>query len=107
MLMPWPVKVVWWWYLTLACASCVPLACCLVKGNPFGRGELFQLLAGTVSLVACFAGLALAVRRAASVRKAKYCTLKHVLNGPYELGEDTYFLTPAGKVWPKGTAWVK
>ena len=40
---------------------------------------------------------------AASVCKAKYCTLKHVFNCPYELGEDTYFLTPAGKVWPKGT----
>ena len=61
--MPWPVKVVWWWYLTLACASCVPLVFCLVKGDPFGRGELFQLLAGTASLVAYFAGLALAVRR--------------------------------------------
>lgn len=62
-LMPYPVKVVWWWYLTLACASCVPLVICLVKGNPFGRGELSQLLAGTASLAACFAGLALAVRR--------------------------------------------
>ena len=62
-LMPRPVKVVWWWYLTLACASCVPLAICLVKGDPFGRGELFQLLAGTASLVAYFSGLALAVRR--------------------------------------------
>lgn len=62
-LMPWSVKVVWWWYLTLACASCVPLVFCLVKGDPFGRGELFQLLAGTVSLVAYFSGLALAVRR--------------------------------------------
>ena len=63
MLMPWPVKIVWWWYLTLACASCVPLVICLVKGDPFGRGELFQLLAGTASLVAYFSGLALAVRR--------------------------------------------
>ena len=63
MLMPWMVKVVWWWYLTLACASCVPLVFCLVKGDPFGRGELFQLLAGTASLVAYFSGLALAVRR--------------------------------------------
>ena len=62
-LMPWPVKVVWWWYLTLACASCVPLVFCLVKGDPFGRGELFQLLAGTVSLAAYFSGLALAVHR--------------------------------------------
>ena len=44
---------------------------------------------------------------AASVRKARYCTLKHVLNGPYELGEDTYFLTPAGKVRPKWTARAK
>ena len=35
--MPWSVKVVWWWYLTLACASCVPLVFCLVKGDPFGR----------------------------------------------------------------------
>ena len=61
--MPWPVKVVWWWYLTLACASCVPLVFCLVKGDPFGRGELFQLLAGTASLAAYFSGLALAVRR--------------------------------------------
>ena len=40
---------------------------------------------------------------AVSVCKAKYCTLKHVFSGPYELDEDTYFLTPAGKVWPKGT----
>ena len=63
MLMPWPVKIVWWWYLTLACASCVPLVFCLVKRDPFGRGELFQLLAGTASLVAYFSGLALAVRR--------------------------------------------
>ena len=38
---------------------------------------------------------------AASVCKAKFCKLKHVFNGPYELGEDTYFLTPAGKVRPK------
>ena len=63
MRMPWPVKVVWWWYLTLACAGCVPLVFCLVKGDPFGRGELFQLLAGTASLAAYFSGLALAVRR--------------------------------------------
>ena len=62
-LMPRPVKVVWWWYLTLACASCVPLVFCLVKGDPFGRGELFQLLAGTASLAAYFSGLALAVHR--------------------------------------------
>lgn len=62
-LMPWPVKVVWWWYLTLACASCVPLVFCLVKGDLFGRGELFQLLAGIASWVAYFSGLALAVRR--------------------------------------------
>ena len=61
--MPWSVKVVWWWYLTLACASCVPLVFCLVKFDPLGRGELFQLLVGTVSLVAYFSGLALAVRR--------------------------------------------
>ena len=53
--MPWPVKVVWWWYLTLACASCVPLVFC--------RGEFFQSLAGTASLAAYFSGLALAVRR--------------------------------------------
>ena len=39
---------------------------------------------------------------ASSVYKAKYCTLKHVFNGPYKLGEDTYFLTPVGKVWTKG-----
>ena len=39
MLMPWPVKVVWWWYLTLVCASCIPLVFCLVKCDPFGRGE--------------------------------------------------------------------
>ena len=38
--MPWSVKVVWWWYLTLACAGCVPLVFCLVKCDPFGRGEL-------------------------------------------------------------------
>ena len=63
MLMPWSVKVVWWWYLTLACAGCVPLVFCLVKGDPFGRGELFQLLAGTASWAAYFSGLALAVRR--------------------------------------------
>ena len=63
MLMPWSVKVVWWLYLTLACASCVPLVFCLVKGDPFGRRELFQLLAGTASLAAYFSGLALAVRR--------------------------------------------
>ena len=44
---------------------------------------------------------------AASVCKAKYCTLKHVFNCPYELGEDTYFLTPAGKVWPKGVGGAK
>ena len=45
---------------------------------------------------------------ASSICKAKYCMLKHIFNcGPYELGEDTYFLTPVGKVWPKGTAWVK
>lgn len=25
-----------------------------------------------------------------------------ILNGSYELGEDAYFLTPAGKVRPKG-----
>ena len=62
-LMPWPVKAVWWWYLTLACASCIPLVFCLIKFDPFGRGELFQLLAGTASLVAYFSGLALAVRR--------------------------------------------
>ena len=62
MLMPWPVKVVWWWYLTLVCASCIPLVFCLVKCDPFGRGELFQLLAGTASLAAYFSGLALAVR---------------------------------------------
>ena len=43
---------------------------------------------------------------AASVCKAKYCRLKHIFNGPYELGEDTYFLTPAGKVWPKGASKV-
>ena len=61
--MPMPVKVVRWWYLTLACASCVPLVFCLVKFDPFGRGELFQLLAGTASLAAYFSGLALAVRR--------------------------------------------
>ena len=61
--MPWSVKIVWWWYLTLACASCVPLVFCLVKGDPFGHGELFQLLAGTSSLAAYFSGLALAVRR--------------------------------------------
>ena len=63
MLMPWSVKIVWWWYLTLACASCVPLVFCLVKGDPFGRSELFQLLPGTASLAAYFSGLALAVRR--------------------------------------------
>ena len=63
MRMPWSVKIVWWWYLTLACAGCVPLVFCLVKGDPFGRGELFQLLAGTASLAAYFSGLALAVRR--------------------------------------------
>ena len=40
---------------------------------------------------------------APSVCKAKYCNLKHVFNGPYELGEDAYFLTPAGKVWPPPT----
>ena len=62
-LMPWSVKVVWWWYLTLACASCVPLVICLVKCDSFGRGELFQILAGTASWAAYFAGLALAVRR--------------------------------------------
>ena len=62
-LMPWPVKVVWWWYLTLACASCAPLVFCLVKVDSLGRGELFQLLAGTASLAAYFSGLALAVRR--------------------------------------------
>ena len=40
---------------------------------------------------------------ATSVCKAKYCTLKHIFNySPYELGEDTYFLTPVGKVWTKG-----
>ena len=61
--MPWPVKAVWWWYLTLACASCVPLVFCLVKVDSLGRGELFQLLAGTASLAAYFSGLALAVRR--------------------------------------------
>ena len=44
---------------------------------------------------------------AASVHKAKYCTLKHVLNGPYELGEDTYFLAPVGKVWPKDMGGTK
>ena len=54
-LMPWSAKVVWWWYLTLACASCVPLMFC--------RGEFFQSLAGTASLAAYFSGLALAVRR--------------------------------------------
>ena len=37
--MPWSVKIVWWWYLTLACAGCVPLVFCLVKCDPFGRGE--------------------------------------------------------------------
>ena len=63
MRMPWPVKVVWWWYLTLVCASCIPLVFCLVKCDPFGRSELFQLLAGTASLAAYFSGLALAVRR--------------------------------------------
>ena len=63
MLMPWPVKVVWWWYLTLVCASCIPLVFCLVKCDPFGRGELFQLLAGTAPWAAYFSGLALAVRR--------------------------------------------
>ena len=62
-LMPWPVKAVWWWYLTLACASCAPLVFCLVKVDSLGRGELFQLLAGTASLAAYFSGLALAVRR--------------------------------------------
>ena len=62
-LMPWSAKVVWWWYLTLACASCVPLMFCLVKCDPFVRGELFQLLAWTASLAAYFSGLALAVRR--------------------------------------------
>ena len=61
--MPWAVKVVWWWYLTLACASCVPLVICLIKEDFFGRGELSQLLAGTASLTAYFSGLALAVRR--------------------------------------------
>ena len=44
---------------------------------------------------------------AASVHKAKYCQIKFILNGSYELGEDAYFLTPAGKVRPKGTARVK
>ena len=40
---------------------------------------------------------------AVSVCKAKYCELRYIFNFcPYELGEDTYFLTPAGKVWPKG-----
>ena len=62
-LMPWSVKIVWWWYLTLACASCVPLVFCLVKVDFRGYGELFQLLAGTASLAAYFSGLALAVRR--------------------------------------------
>lgn len=135
MAMPLPVKIVWWWYLTLVCASCAPLVFCLVKVDSLGRGELFQSLAGTASLAAYFSGLALAVRRgrrgwatvpygvvgllmimigrkaivfvrksgANSVCKAKYCTLKHIFNFlPYELGEDTYFLTPAGKVRPKG-----
>ena len=63
MRMPWSVKIVWWWYLTLACAGCVLLVFCLVKGDPFGRGELFQLLAGTAPWAAYFSGLALAVRR--------------------------------------------
>ena len=44
---------------------------------------------------------------AASVCKAKYCTLKCVFNCLYELGDDTYFLTPVGKVWPKGEGWAK
>ena len=45
---------------------------------------------------------------ATSVCKAKYCTLKHIFNySPYELGEDTYFLTPAGKVRPKGMGGAK
>ena len=44
---------------------------------------------------------------AASVYKAKYCQIRFILNGSYELGEDAYFLTPAGKVRPKGTARVK
>ena len=45
---------------------------------------------------------------AASVCKAKYCELRYIFSFcPYELGEDTYFLTPAGKVRPKGTARVK
>ena len=61
--MPWSVKAAWWWYLTLACASCAPLVFCLVKVDSLGRGELFQLLAGTASLAAYFSGLALAVRR--------------------------------------------
>ena len=61
--MPWSVKIVWWWYLTLACASCIPLVFCLVKCDPFGRSELFQLLAGTAPWAAYFSGLALAVRR--------------------------------------------
>ena len=44
------------------------------------------------------------VRRggASNVLKARYCKLKFILIGPYELGEDTYFLTPAGKVRLKG-----
>ena len=61
--MPWSVKVVWWWYLTLACASCVPLVFCLAKVFSLCRAEFFTLLAGTVSLAAYFSGLALAVRR--------------------------------------------
>ena len=61
--MPLPVKIVWWWYLTLACASCSPLVFCLFKGVFFGCSELFQPLAGTASLAAYFSGLALAVRR--------------------------------------------
>ena len=61
--MPLPVKVVWWWYLTLACASCVPLVFYLAKVFSLGRAELFTLLAWTASLAAYFSGLALAVRR--------------------------------------------
>ena len=50
------------------------------------------------------------VRRggAPTVFRAMYCKFKYIFNlCPYELGEDTYFLTPAGKVWPKDMGGTK
>ena len=78
--MPLPVKNVWRWYLTLACASCVPLVFYLAKVFSLGRAELFQL----------------------TDKDRKFELTQLPGADELRIGKKAVVIVPAGKVWTKG-----